>query len=95
MPSLDETFDLLVEHLREPEKLNPARSDPFFYFVHAPEDTLTVKQKIAVWTSFLTNEGWTVGAGLALQSHLANNRHVRAVGGMAWIGTTRGSLRNK
>jgi hypothetical protein len=60
MPSLDETFDLLVEHLREPEKLNPARSDPFFYFVHAPEDTLTVKQKIAVWTSFLTNEGWTV-----------------------------------
>jgi hypothetical protein len=60
MPSLDETFDQLLKHLRQPELLNPAHSDPFFYFVHDPAETLAVKQKLPVWSSFLANEGWTV-----------------------------------
>jgi len=60
MPSLDETFDSLVEHLQHPESLNPAKSDPFFYFVHDPAETLAVKQKLSVWRSVLGNEGWTV-----------------------------------
>lgn len=51
MPSLDETFDALMEHLRHPESLNPAKSDPFFYFVHDPSDALALKQKIGVWSS--------------------------------------------
>ena len=60
MPSLDETFDALADHLRRPESLNPAKSDPFFYFVHDPNETLTVKQKLGVWSSALRNEGWWV-----------------------------------
>lgn len=60
MPSLDETFDALTTHIRHPESLNPAKSDPFFYFVHDPADALTVKQRLSVWTSILRNEGWTI-----------------------------------
>jgi hypothetical protein len=60
MPSLDDTFDALMNHLRHPEGLNPAKSDPFFYFVHDPAETLAAKQKLAVWSSALRNEGWTV-----------------------------------
>lgn len=60
MPSLDETFEALLVHLRQPAGLNPAKSDPFFYFVHDPSETLTVKQKIGVWAAMLRNEGWTV-----------------------------------
>ncbi len=60
MPSLDETFDTLLEHLRHPDFLNPARSDPFFYFIHSPSEALLVKQKLPVWSSVLRNEGWKV-----------------------------------
>jgi hypothetical protein len=61
MPSLDETFEMLLGHLKQPESLNPAKSDPFFYFVHEPAETLAIKQKLAVWSSALTNrQGWTV-----------------------------------
>jgi len=60
MPSLDETFDALTTHLRHPESLNPAKSDPFFYFVHDPAETLAVKQKLAIWSSMLRNEGWVI-----------------------------------
>src|SRR6266705_79988 len=60
MPSLDETFATLTAHLRHPESLNPAKSDPFFYFVHDPSETLAVKQKLGVWSAALRNDGWTV-----------------------------------
>lgn len=60
MPSLDETFQELLTKLRQPDALNPAKSDPFFYFVHDPGETLVVKQKLPVWTAQLKNEGWTV-----------------------------------
>jgi hypothetical protein len=60
MPSLDETFESLMDHLRHPESLNPAKSDPFFYFVHDPAEVLAVKQKLGVWSSALRNEGWTI-----------------------------------
>src|SRR5258707_11232520 len=60
MSSLDETFDALSTHLRHPQGLNPAKSDPFFYFVHDPADTLAIKQRLGVWSSVLRNEGWTI-----------------------------------
>jgi len=60
MPSLDETFEALATHLRQPESLDPAKSDPFFYFVHDPGETLLVKQKLGVWSAALRNDGWTV-----------------------------------
>src|SRR5439155_10817916 len=46
--------------LREPEGLNPAKSDPFFYFVHDPAEALVVKQKLGVWIPALKNDGWSV-----------------------------------
>jgi hypothetical protein len=60
VPSLDETFRQLVDLIKQPEALNPAKSDPFFYFVHDPAETLLVKQKLGVWSAALKNEGWTV-----------------------------------
>ena len=60
MPSLDDTFQELMEHMRHPEALNPARSDPFFYFVHGPEETLEIKKKLVIWQSVLRNQGWAV-----------------------------------
>ena len=60
MLSLDKTFDELSGQLSHPELLNPARSDPFFYFVHSPAETVLLKQKIVVWSSALTNQGWKV-----------------------------------
>lgn len=60
MPSLDKTFEELSQQLSHPELLNPARSDPFFYFVHSSEETVLLKQKISVWSAALANQGWTV-----------------------------------
>lgn len=60
MPSLDDTFRKLLEHLHQPEALNPAKSDPFFYFVHDPGETLLVKQKLGVWSAQLAHDRWTV-----------------------------------
>src|SRR5271166_2626200 len=60
MPSLDETFRQLLDLIKHPEALNPAKSDPFFYFVHDPTETLLLNQKLDVWSASLKNEGWTV-----------------------------------
>ena len=60
MSSLDASFAELREHLRQSPALHPARSDPFFYFVHAPEEALTVKQKAPLWRAVLAQDGWEV-----------------------------------
>lgn len=60
MPSLDNTFAELTAKLRDPEALNPAKSDPLFYFVHDPAETLALKLKLPVWTASLARDGWTV-----------------------------------
>src|SRR5260370_22094791 len=60
MPLVGGTLDALAADLGQPERLNPAKSGPFFYFVHDPTETLTVKQKLGVWSSVLRNEGWTI-----------------------------------
>jgi BREX protein BrxB len=60
MSSLDETFKQLVDLIKQPEMLNPAKSDPFFYFVHDSADTLVIKQKLDVWSASFRNDGWTV-----------------------------------
>jgi hypothetical protein len=57
MPSLDSTFDELRAQLQSPEVLNPAKSDPVFYLVHAPSETLEVKKKIPLWAAILRNDG--------------------------------------
>jgi len=60
MLSLDETFDQLLKMLDNPDALNPARADPLFYFLHRPDETLTLAQKLPVWIAKLENTGWTV-----------------------------------
>ena len=60
MPSLDETFHQLRHLLSQPNALNPARSDPFFYFVHDPAETFLAKRKLGVWSAELRLGGWTV-----------------------------------
>jgi hypothetical protein len=51
MSSLDSTFEELARQFKNPGPLNPAKSDPLFYFVHAPEDTLELKRKIPLWAA--------------------------------------------
>jgi len=60
MPSLDNTFAELLAKLHDPDGLNPAKSDPLFYFVHDLAETLAVKLKLPVWIAALEREGWTV-----------------------------------
>jgi hypothetical protein len=57
MSSLDATFDELKERLENPDTLNPAKADPVFYFVHAPEQTLELKNKIPLWTAMFRKVG--------------------------------------
>ncbi len=63
MPSLDDsvldrTFQELMGLLHQPAALNPAQSDPIFYFVYRPEHMLTVKRRLAGWIGALRNDGF-------------------------------------
>lgn len=58
MPSLDSTFADLRRLLKERDRLSPTHSDPFFYFVHPPEDALEVKRKLPHWRATLEQDGW-------------------------------------
>jgi BREX protein BrxB len=60
MLSLDSTFAEVRRRLADPDALNPAKSDPLFYFVHEPADTLEVRRKLPAWIAALEHEGWTV-----------------------------------
>jgi len=60
MSLLDSTFDTLRKQLESPESLNPAKSDPVFYFVHALDETLSVKQKIPLWIAKFRQDNWEV-----------------------------------
>ena len=60
MPSLDETFDELEQRLKEPAALAAARTDPFYYFVYAPDEALAVKSKIPAWEARLRLGGLQV-----------------------------------
>lgn len=57
MSSLDSTFEELRQQFKNPDALNPAKSDPLFYFVHAPEDTLELKKKIPLWIAKFREDG--------------------------------------
>jgi hypothetical protein len=57
MHLLDATFDELRKRLQSPDVLNPAKSDPIFYFVHAPHQTLELRTKIPLWAAVLRQDG--------------------------------------
>ena len=52
MLSLDWTFAEVRRRLADPDALNPAKSDPLFYFVHEPEERWR-STKVARWTAIL------------------------------------------
>lgn len=60
MYSLDDTFNELLAKLRDPEALNPAKSDPVFYFVYPPESMLHVKKSLPRWTSKIREAGFEI-----------------------------------
>jgi len=60
MYSLDNVFMELVEKIRDPDALNPAKSDPVFYFSYPPELMLDVKKRLPRWMSKIKEAGFDV-----------------------------------
>ena len=57
MPSLEADFDELAARLRGPQ---PRGSDPFYYFVYPPDQALSVKEQLPIWSARLRNFGISV-----------------------------------
>ena len=53
---LEADFQDLRQRLGDPDALNPAHSDPIFYFVYAPSQVLTVRKLLPGWIARLRNE---------------------------------------
>jgi len=60
MYSLDNAFIELTEKLRQPDALNPAKSDPIFYFAYPPELMLDLKKRLPRWTVKIREAGFEV-----------------------------------
>lgn len=60
MDSLDNDFNGLIEKIRDPDNLNPAKSDPVFYFVYDPKLMLEVKNNLPRWMSKIKESGFNV-----------------------------------
>ncbi|HKZ85080.1 MAG TPA: BREX protein BrxB domain-containing protein [Anaerolineae bacterium] len=63
MSSLDDSplerdFQELRAVLGKPDRLNPAHSDPIYYFVYKPEYMLTVKHRLPGWMGLLRHDGF-------------------------------------
>ena len=60
MSSLDKAFNELIEKIRDPDALNPAKSDPVFYFAYPPELMLDLKKSLPRWTTRIQKAGFDV-----------------------------------
>ncbi|SHF72998.1 protein of unknown function [Desulfacinum infernum DSM 9756] len=60
MYSLDSAFNELIDKIRDPDALNPAKSDPIFYFAYPPELMLDLKRRLPRWTSKIREAGFDV-----------------------------------
>lgn len=60
MSSLDETFQELLGHLMSPSGMNPTAMDPFFYFVHRPNETFEIPRKLPAWRAALEGRGFSL-----------------------------------
>ncbi|WP_055669754.1 BREX protein BrxB domain-containing protein [Desnuesiella massiliensis] len=60
MDSLSNSFNELREKLMNYDMLNPAMSDPIFYFVYKSSQTFEVKQRLNSWIGMLKNDGYKV-----------------------------------
>ncbi|MDR3577959.1 MAG: DUF1788 domain-containing protein [Anaerolineaceae bacterium] len=53
-------FEQLRQRLLSPAGLNPAQSDPIYYLVFSPKETLTVYRLLPGWIAQLESNGWRV-----------------------------------
>ncbi len=60
MSCLENLFNELLSKLKEPGFLNPAKSDPIFYYVYPPENILDINRSLPRWTVRLTHAGFKV-----------------------------------
>lgn len=60
MYSLDNAFNELIDKLRDPDALNPAKSDPVFYFAYPPGLMLDLKKHLSRWISKIREAGYDV-----------------------------------
>ena len=60
MYSLDNAFNELIDKILDPDALNPAKSDPVFYFAYPPELMLDLKKRLPRWTSRIRDAGFEV-----------------------------------
>jgi len=60
MYSLDNAFNELIDKIRDPETLDPAKSDPLFYFAYPPGLMLDLKKRLPRWTSKFREVGFEV-----------------------------------
>jgi hypothetical protein len=57
MHSLDADFEQLAARLQQPGALSASQTDPWFYFVYPPEETMQVRRQLSVWRARLRNAG--------------------------------------
>lgn len=60
MYSLDNVFSELLAKIRDPDVLNPAKSDPIFYFAYPSELMLNLKKSLPRWMSKIREAGFEV-----------------------------------
>lgn len=60
MQSLDTDFNALLDRLKDRDTLNPARSDPLFYFIYPPDRMLEVKKSLTRWISRIKGNDFEV-----------------------------------
>jgi len=58
MYSLDDAFNELLIRIRDPESLNPAKSDPIFYFAYPANFMLDLKQHLPRWIARIKETGF-------------------------------------
>jgi len=60
MYSLDNTINELLDKIRDPDSLNPAKSDPVYYFAYPPELMLVLKKNLTRLMSKMRDAGFEV-----------------------------------
>ena len=60
MYSLDNAFDELIDKIRDPDALNPAKSAPVFYFRYPPDHMLDLKKHLPRLMSRIREAGFEV-----------------------------------
>ena len=60
MYSLDSAFNELLDRIRDPDALNPAKSAPIIYFAYPPELMLDLKKHLPRWAAKIREAGFEV-----------------------------------